>query len=233
MKSLILTFSLFLFSITVADACRCVTLREFSRTLEQNDQIFIGKVVSKYLIADTVKFHITIQKKWKGNFKVSDEVILSTSTGSCGMEFEIGETYVIYSKKNYTNICRRNKKVGETFDERLLDYYFYGNKIPTKPDEKDQKILRNKLQISDVENPDPGSIIIVYDYRVLSALEIYKLNPLNFSKGKFITLSLEKEEQSEIGSCVDKVIVMGSYLPKNGWNKKKVLKAVKKKNVCQ
>ena len=193
MKTFFLSLCFSLLFANALDACRCVILTEFGQTLDQNDQIFIGKVLSKFTVSDSVKFHFNVQKKWKGKLESNKEVIISTSTGSCGMEFEIGETYIVYAKKGFTNICRRNKKLSESFDERLLDHYFFGESIESTLDKKDTDILRAKLKLPKPENTEQSELLVLYDYRVLSPKEIYSMNPLNFREGKYMLLQLSNE----------------------------------------
>lgn len=229
MKTFLLTLVICCVSISYSYSCRCVTHIEFNRTLDQNNQIFVGKVISEITVADTVKFYFDVIKKWKGKMDVKSSVAIGTSTGSCGVDFELGETYVVYAQNGYTNICRRSKKLSETFDDRLLDHYFYGKEIGKQLDLSDQKVLKNRV------NLEPGNdekVSLVYDYRALSPKEIYNMHPMQFKAGKYQIIELSPEEKSASGGCIDRVVVMGYVIPKKGWNTKKVVKALKRAKPC-
>lgn len=230
MKAYLLTLIICCLTYTFSYSCRCVTMREFSQTLDQNDQIFVGKVISELTVSDTVKFQFDVIKKWKGKMNTQSTVTIGTSTGSCGVDFEIGATYVVYAKKGYTNICRRNKKLEETFDDRLLDHYFQGKELGKKLDEHDQKVLINRI----LPNEDADqNIAVVYDYRVLSPKEVYRLHPMRFNEGKYQLLELSEEERQELGTCVNKIIIMGYVIPKKGWKINKVKNVIKKSKLCE
>jgi hypothetical protein len=198
--------------------------------LDESNQIFVGKVVSEFTVSDTIKFHFDVIKLWKGKMDTKSTVIIGTSTGSCRVDFQLGETYIVYARNGYTNICLRNKKLEDTFDDRLLDHYFKGKPISDKLDEQDQKVLNNRVI---PEASADQNIAIVYDYRILSPKEIYTLHPMQLNKGKYELLELNAEEKASIGGCIDKVIVMGYVTPKKGWNRSKALKAVRKKKLCE
>lgn len=103
-------------------ACKCKILK-FSEEVAQSDQIFIGKVVKK-MTADKAYYLFTISKKFKGD--IQDSLTITTGLGGadCGMVFEVGKTYLVYSYKGYTNRCRRNGSANNNDDLPKLKHLF-------------------------------------------------------------------------------------------------------------
>ncbi|MBK8808721.1 MAG: hypothetical protein IPO21_19620 [Bacteroidales bacterium] len=69
------------------------------------------------------RFHV--DKTWKGTYKDSIDIETGSDSRLCGMEFEIGKIYVVYSKNGQTSYCRRNSLIDKTFDDLKLDYRFF------------------------------------------------------------------------------------------------------------
>ena len=232
MKTRLNTIFFLLIMANLAYSCRCITLTEFGQTIDDSDQIFIGKVINKESITDQdqVRFNFELIKQWKGNLEVQTSI--ATSTGDCAVDFIVGETYLVYAKKYFTNICRRSSLLEKTFDERLLDHYFKGTPIHKKMDSFDKSVIANRLNLDKNDPQLDMDFVVVFDYRVLSTKEIYSLHPKYFSPRRATVFTLNKADEKLVGSCIGKVITTGIYYPKNGWKKEKIFKMVKRKKIC-
>ena len=103
-------------------ACRCNILT-FSEEIVQADQIFIGTVLKK-TTADKAYYLFTVSKAFKG--ENDDSVTIKTGFGGpdCGMVFEVGKTYLVYSHNKQTTWCRRNALANNNADLSKLKYLF-------------------------------------------------------------------------------------------------------------
>lgn len=103
-------------------ACKCNILT-FSAEVVQADQIFIGTVLKK-TTADKVYYLFTVSKTFKGDSH--DTLTIKTGFGGpdCGMVFEVGKTYLVYSHNGHTNSCRRNALANNNADLSKLKHLF-------------------------------------------------------------------------------------------------------------
>jgi hypothetical protein len=103
-------------------ACRCHSVT-FSEEVAQSDQIFIGTVLKKTSV-DKAYYLFSISQMFKGN--QTDTLTIKTGFGGpdCGMLFEIGKTYIVYSTNNETSRCRRNSTANYKADTNKLKYLF-------------------------------------------------------------------------------------------------------------
>ena len=136
--SLLIIFSLTF--INCAFGCTCMELDtriDSSKYFNSENEIFIGKVIKhevKVLKKDSkrkpgIKMNVYSIEVVK-NYSLTTEkstIKVYTSTGNCGMQYELGRTYLILtsnpkSKKvgRTTSICRRNIVVEEAQDEIAL-----------------------------------------------------------------------------------------------------------------
>ncbi len=226
MKTILLTVVSLFVICTSSLACNCLILTEFGQIIDDNDQIFIGTVVKKSTSESPVKFEFKVEREWKGDLKSTTTI--STSTGDCAVDFLVGETYIVYAKKFSTTICRRSALLNSSFDDKVLDYYFKGIEIGKKLLETDMEIISRKLMSEDLKS----NYIVMTNYRVLSPKEIYKLHPKAFDDKRMTMFILEEDEKELVGTCVDKIIMLGANYPKKGWSRKKVMINVKRKKVC-
>ena len=95
----------------------------FTVEVAQSDQIFVGKVLKK-TSAEKTYYLFSISQMFKGD-KV-DTLTISTGFGGpdCGMNFEVGKMYVVYSSNRQTSRCRRNSLVDSSTDLGKLKYLF-------------------------------------------------------------------------------------------------------------
>jgi hypothetical protein len=103
-------------------ACRCNFLT-FSEEVVLADQIFIGTVLKK-TTADKAYYLFSVSKTFKGGG--GDTLTIKTGFGGpdCGMEFEVGKTYLVYSHNKETTRCRRNALANNNPDLNKLKYLF-------------------------------------------------------------------------------------------------------------
>lgn len=97
---------------------------EFSKEVNYADQIFIGKVLSKNITGINAYYLFSVSKTFKGN--KADTLSITTGLGGpdCGMMFQVGETYLVYSHDKQTTRCRRNALADGNADFVKLKYLF-------------------------------------------------------------------------------------------------------------
>lgn len=121
MKQTILVLLATIATVT-SHACRCNILT-FSEEVAQADQIFIGTVLKKNT-ADKAYYLFNVLKTFKGNG--DDTLTIKTGFGGpdCGMVFEVGKTYLVYSHNKQTTWCRRNALANNKADITKPKYLF-------------------------------------------------------------------------------------------------------------
>lgn len=115
--------------------CSCIGENSIKNEIKNRDVVLIGKIISQeeYEEKDTlyhnfifkkIKFKIAVIEKLKGEIKTDTiSIFTGLGRGDCGINFKIGEKYIIYA--NYdnehfnigkkvdkfltTNICTRTK----------------------------------------------------------------------------------------------------------------------------
>lgn len=141
-----LSISLFLllvgsqmFAPSRAFACFCGFYQEsdtYDKFIDKNDAVFLGKAISMkygdgdpisgFLIGGDRKYLFQVGSSWKGIDQT--EVIVTTGRGygDCGEDFELGQTYLVYVRKDAdgilnTGICSPNSRL--VADGAELDFY--------------------------------------------------------------------------------------------------------------
>jgi hypothetical protein len=104
-------------------ACDCRNLT-FSEEVAQADQIFIGRALKKETSDYRAYYLFYISKIFKGH--KNDTLTIETGLGGpdCGMIFEVGKTYLVYSAYKQTSRCRRNALENNNADIVKLKYLF-------------------------------------------------------------------------------------------------------------
>ena len=105
-----------------SNACRCYH-STFTEEVAQSDPIFIRTVLKK-TSANQVYYLFSISQMFKGD--KADTLTIRTGFGGpdCGMNFKVGETYIVYSDNKQTSRCRRNSPVDNNIDLDKLKYLF-------------------------------------------------------------------------------------------------------------
>ncbi|OSZ76898.1 hypothetical protein CAP36_10710 [Chitinophagaceae bacterium IBVUCB2] len=103
-------------------ACRCNSLT-FSEEIVQADQIFVGTVLKK-TAADKAYYLFKVSKTFKGDSDANLTIKTGFGGPDCGMVFEVGKTYLVYSHNKQTTWCRRNALANNNADLSKLKYLF-------------------------------------------------------------------------------------------------------------
>jgi len=146
MRTFLILSTLFLITITKLSACTCAeennSFRKKVKTeFLSSDVIFTGTVLSRKEVSNTsrkvfgspVMFTFKISEMIKGKLQHAQIEILTNSDGaSCGYDFEVGKTYLVYSRQSdyYTHVtksksdlttglCTRNQKLKDTRKKEL------------------------------------------------------------------------------------------------------------------
>lgn len=116
-----------LFSYTLASACSCMVPTEASKleAIKEASVIFYGKVISVDPGEDSrqIKAKFQVLKRWKGLEKQEIVVTTASDSAACGVNFNVGESIMIYSLENppSANSCTMllvdEKLVRETLGE--------------------------------------------------------------------------------------------------------------------
>ena len=98
-------------------ACKC-RLNSVKEEAANSDQIFSGKVIKKTVFEKS--YHFMVTEMFKG--EKTDTITITTNKHflACGMEFEIGKEYLVYSFLKNTSRCNRNAFVKENKDIKKL-----------------------------------------------------------------------------------------------------------------
>ncbi|MBL7735141.1 MAG: hypothetical protein JNL51_06760 [Chitinophagaceae bacterium] len=103
-------------------ACKCYRAT-FTEEVSQADQIFIGTALKK-TSTDKTHYLFSISQMFKGVKQDTLTILTGLGGPDCGMEFEIGKTYVVYASNKQTNRCRRNSLADSNTDLGKLKYLF-------------------------------------------------------------------------------------------------------------
>ncbi len=136
MNKVILNIILFLIPV-IGHTCSCIDYTQISvlERINKTDQIFEG-IVSNVSNLDekTVAIEFLIKRKVKG-VESLNKVVLKTSSGMCGSQFNQGENWLIFSETNYTGLCSGNFQLFQnSFQEFPIskvsdNYKFYITKL--------------------------------------------------------------------------------------------------------
>ena len=122
MKYTILTI-LTMIIVATSNACECRII-EFSKEVKYADKIFIGKVLNKNITGINAYYLFSVSITFKGSKVDTLSIETGLGGGDCGMIFQVGETYLVYSHGGQTTICRRNALADGNTDIVRLKYLF-------------------------------------------------------------------------------------------------------------
>ena len=105
-----------------AHACKC-RFMTIAEEIAQANQIFVGTVLKK-TTADRAYYLFSVSQMFKGD--KADTLTMRTGFGGtdCGMIFEVGKPYLVYSFKKQTSRCFRNALADNNGDINILKYRF-------------------------------------------------------------------------------------------------------------
>jgi hypothetical protein len=124
MKSSLIILTILLTGFTKGYSCKCYQMG-LKNEIDSSDLIFQGIPFYKNLVGSNMHYQFLVEKIWKGTESDTINIITGIGGPDCGMIFEIGKSYVVYSKNGYTSYCRRNSLIDETYDDLKLNYRFY------------------------------------------------------------------------------------------------------------
>jgi len=125
MRAIFLSILIATCHVFTVHACECSAV-SFTQEFDRADYVFIGTVVKKDSSNEVLGLSYTflVSNIFKG--PKAETIILSTGSGGgdCGMLFEIGKRYLVYSTNGATNRCRRNSVLEKSHDLGKLRYLF-------------------------------------------------------------------------------------------------------------
>jgi len=113
LKRLIITTSALLLLSATAQACSCLGWPTPEEEYDRSDVVFKGYCEEMTIIGYNAYARLQVHASWKGNPAASVLVKTWPSSASCGIEFEVGQTYLVYGTDNedlgdyYTHFCTR------------------------------------------------------------------------------------------------------------------------------
>lgn len=104
-------------------ACKCAVAGSPSEELAKSGMVFQGQVVSiseldpgagTPTVADQLNIEFEVETVWKGSVAQSVNLMTNRDAASCGISFEEGVTYVIYSEGDSSlHRCSRTRPLSE------------------------------------------------------------------------------------------------------------------------
>lgn len=97
----------FFFTISTISTSACLCERPtLTEALNEADQVFIGTVLRRtHSDSNRVYFLVAVTRMFKGNHVDSLTIGTGFGGGDCGVRFEEGKSYLIFSHKQQTNRC--------------------------------------------------------------------------------------------------------------------------------
>lgn len=229
MKRTLILLTILLFGFTKGYSCRCNQMN-LKNEIDAADLILQGIPVSKRQIDSKMIYKFHVDKIWKGTFIDSIDIETASDSRSCGMVFEIGKTYVVYSKNGLTSYCRRNSLIDNTLDDLKLDYRFLPEYVSTSFTGS-EKLLNDKE--SDYLNQQFNGLLDDYDFKgksILFTSNLKVISKLNWFEYFWIydipvasIIKLTEKEKTETG--YDAILVT--------YNKRKITDIIKQRILKQ
>ncbi len=148
-------------------SCECSS-SNLKNEILNSDLIFQGKVIAKEKVDYKWIYTFKTEKVWKGINH--DTIKIKTNVGgepACEMIFEMGKTYVVFSSKGETDICKRNSLIENTFDGLKLDYKFNTDLSSTSFVNANRVLNKNEANYLSLQFPDLAKIYNFTQQRVL------------------------------------------------------------------
>jgi hypothetical protein len=232
MKQILLTI-LVLINIQSLYACECRS-NSLKVEIDNSAEIFQGKVVQSEKVNDGYIFQFEIQEVWKGSKENSKKIKTGFGGGDCGMNFEKGKSYIVYSNNKETNRCRRNSEIRKTKDDLKLKYYFseeLKNKSfqgrNKKLNEFESEYLNEQFEDNQLNfNFSGKSIAFTIDKTIINKSLWFKRN-WNHDKPVIQLLEFTKEEKEQLG--YDAILVTWSKIIITKRQRKKLIRKLKRK----
>ncbi|MBX2827516.1 MAG: hypothetical protein KTR22_05105 [Flavobacteriaceae bacterium] len=160
-----ITLLALLFVSTLSYACTCAGLVEIPvlKRLNSTEKVFEGQVTEvteKNEFSLITTFQITRQIKGVRSMEYI-QVESSNNGAMCGIRFDVGERWLVFSNSGYTGLCSGNIRLtGNTFDDNDTSYanehyQFYFSKLKKFLNLYAERKLKKKL----VEHDEAGNLI--------------------------------------------------------------------------
>ncbi|WP_445454694.1 hypothetical protein [Flavobacterium sp. 25HG05S-40] len=125
-------------------ACTCIGKTKMKKAINHVEVLFTGKIISREIYTDSIfpymilrkaVYNVLVTERLKGEIKTDTiKIYTGLGNGDCGVAFEIGKNYIIYS--NYenelfdkkvptflsTNICSRTSKFEDNEFKKIKRY---------------------------------------------------------------------------------------------------------------
>ena len=199
--------------------------------IDSADLIFQGIPFDKKQIDSKMIYRFSVGKIWKG--EKSDTIEIKTGLGGpdCGMIFELGKAYIVYSKHFETTYCRRNKLVDSTLDDLKLDFKFmpdFSNAFidnEKRLNSKESEYLNRQFEktFKDYDFTDK-SILFTYSTKAISKSDWIYTN-WEYDSPSVELVKLTESEKQQTG--YDAILVTWSKFMINDKMKTKILKQIK------
>lgn len=203
--------------------CECFS-KDFVEEVAQSDYIFIGKVVEKYA-SSRMDYKFSISRVFKGNPGDTVTIRSGFGGGDCGMVFEIGEAYIVYSLNGYTSSCRKNELVANSNELGKLLYLSQKDFATTVGKSTAPLLTENEAQYFTYELKRESSDFNFYEKKVgfmYNSIAIDKQQYFEKWGGRYVVnqLIVLTEKEKQIVKGYDAIIV--------SWRKSGVSKAFRK-----
>lgn len=115
-----------LFATNPVFACSCKQPPHPLVALQNSDAVFAGKVIDIKIpdnvmsSADPMSVTFAVNQTWKGHTQKTINVSTEVSSASCGYEFQIGETYLVYANGQdslHTSLCSRTTTFANSYED--------------------------------------------------------------------------------------------------------------------
>jgi len=231
MKRALIILVILLTGLTKSYSCKCYQMN-LEMEIDSADLIFRGIPIFKKQIDSKMIYKFSVEKVWKG--EKSDTIEIKTGLGGqdCGMIFEMGKNYIVYSKNGQTTHCRRNAMADKTFDGLKLDYLFLPEYSLTSFKNPDKQLNDKE---SEYLNRQFSDFIDAYDFKNKSIIFTSNLTVIDkktwfdrfwfYDRPVTYIVKLTDKEKSETG--YDAILVTYCKMMITDKIKEKILKQVK------
>ena len=211
-------------------ACECNQMN-LKHEIDSADLIFQGIPIEKNQIDSKMIYRFYVDKVWKGNHADTIEIKTGLGGQDCGMIFEIGKTYIVFSKNRLTSRCRKNALIDSTYNDLKLDYKLtkdflsaFNNQEKRLNDQESEYLNQQFDKLSDNYNFKNKSILFTHSITVISKSDWIKKN-WEYENPSVELVILTDQERNETG--YDAILVTWSKFMLTDKMKKRILKQIK------
>ena len=230
MKQIVLIAIILISGFTNGFACRC-SYQNLKKEIDSADLIFQGIPIDKKQVDSKIIYQFSVDKIWKGDKLDTIEIKTGLGEQDCGMVFEIGKSYVVFTKNGETTHCRKNVLIDSTHIDLKLDYIFTNDfvnafknqemKLNSQESEYFNRHFKSELTNYDFKDK---SIILTNSTLVISKSDWIETN-WEFDNPSIELVELTKEEKEETG--YDAILVTWSKFLLTDKMKKQILSQIK------